>query len=120
MPTLTPRAQAEAAARREREAAALRENLRRRKAQDRAREDRTEMPTVLVADGFRLFFFSREPNEPPHVHVKRAEATAKFWLAPVQLARNYGFPDHELGALTELVATHRQQCLEAWHGFFGA
>ncbi len=40
-PSLTPRAQAEAEARRAREAAALRENLRRRKAQSRARLDPT-------------------------------------------------------------------------------
>ena len=37
-PSLTPQAQADHQARREREAAALRENLRRRKAQTRARE----------------------------------------------------------------------------------
>jgi hypothetical protein len=41
-PNLTPRAQAEADARRAREAAALRENLRRRKLQARAREDDSE------------------------------------------------------------------------------
>jgi hypothetical protein len=43
-PTLTPRAEAEAAARREREAAALRENLRRRKAQARVREHNPVAP----------------------------------------------------------------------------
>lgn len=37
-PSLTPRAEAEQAARREREASALRDNLRRRKEQARARE----------------------------------------------------------------------------------
>ncbi len=37
LPTLTPKAEAEQLARREREAAALRENLRRRKAQARAK-----------------------------------------------------------------------------------
>lgn len=37
-PQLTPRAEAEQAARREREAAALRDNLRRRKEQSRARQ----------------------------------------------------------------------------------
>jgi len=38
-PDLTPQAEAERAARQAREAAALRENLRRRKAQSRAREE---------------------------------------------------------------------------------
>ena len=45
MPDLTPRAAAEAQARREREAAALRENLRRRKQQARVRAcDTNEAP----------------------------------------------------------------------------
>ena len=38
-PNLTPKAEADAQARQAREAAALRENLRRRKAQARARDD---------------------------------------------------------------------------------
>jgi len=40
-PQLRPAAQSEAAQRRERQAAALRENLRRRKARERSRADRT-------------------------------------------------------------------------------
>ncbi len=43
-PTTTPKAEAELQARRAREAAALRENLRRRKAQSRARTDQPAEP----------------------------------------------------------------------------
>ncbi len=43
-PNLTPKAEAEAIARREREASALRENLRRRKAQARARDGQPAVP----------------------------------------------------------------------------
>ncbi len=43
-PDLTPRAAVEQAARREREAAALRDNLRRRKEQPRARQEPTPNP----------------------------------------------------------------------------
>jgi hypothetical protein len=49
------------------------------------------MPTVLRIEGFRLYFYSHEPNEPAHVHVDRGEASAKVWLEPVALARNLGF-----------------------------
>lgn len=48
------------------------------------------MPTVLRSGGYRLYFFSHEPNEPPHVHVDRGGATAKVWLEPIRLARNIG------------------------------
>jgi len=38
------------------------------------------VPTIARIDGFRFYFYSHEPNEPPHVHVDRAGASAKVWL----------------------------------------
>jgi len=29
------------------------------------------VPTLLVVEGFRFYFFSDERQEPPHVHVKK-------------------------------------------------
>src|SRR3546814_10806111 len=49
------------------------------------------MPTVLRLDGYRFYFYSHEPNEPPHVHVDKGGATLKAWLDPVTLARTGGF-----------------------------
>lgn len=43
------------------------------------------MPTVLTVEGFRFFFYSNENDEPPHVHVEKAEGTAKIWLSPVEV-----------------------------------
>jgi hypothetical protein len=54
------------------------------------------MPTVLRANGLRLYFYSRETGEPPYVHIDRAGATAKVWLDSVALASNAGFPAREL------------------------
>jgi hypothetical protein len=76
------------------------------------------MPTVLRIGGYRLFFFSHEPNEPPHVHVDRAECSAKLWLEPVSLARNAGFAAHELRAILRMVNEHRLPLLEAWQEYF--
>jgi hypothetical protein len=78
------------------------------------------MPTVLRTQGFRVYFYSHEPNEPPHVHVDRGDASAKFWIENVALARNVGFSAKELGDIQRLVRQHRKELLEAWHGFFGA
>jgi hypothetical protein len=77
------------------------------------------MPTVLRVGPYRFYFFSHEPNEPPHVHVDREEFSAKFWLETCDLARNYGFPAHELLKLHSIVVAHREELLEAWHGYFG-
>jgi hypothetical protein len=80
---------------------------------------RVEVPTVLRAEGARFYFWSREPNEPPHIHVDRGGASAKVWLEPVALASNAGYPARELGAILRLVRERQPELLEAWHGFFG-
>jgi hypothetical protein len=77
------------------------------------------MPTILRTAGFRFYFFSHEPNEPPHIHLDRGGASAKVWLDPVRLARNHGFAPHELTGILALVKQHREDLLEAWHEYFG-
>jgi hypothetical protein len=77
------------------------------------------MPTVIRSGPYRFYFFSHEPNEPPHIHVDREDLSAKFWLAPVQLARNFGFRAHELRAIQSMVTEHNEEFLEAWDEFFG-
>ncbi|MGO9127137.1 MAG: DUF4160 domain-containing protein [Terriglobales bacterium] len=77
------------------------------------------MPTVLRSGPYRFYFFSHEPNEPSHIHVDREDLSAKFWLNPVQLARNFGFRAHELRTIQSKVMDHREVFLEAWNEFFG-
>ena len=78
------------------------------------------MPTVLLEDGRRFFFYSLEGSEPAHVHVEAGGATAKFWLDPVDLASSRGFRAHELGRLRLAVIQHRLSFLQAWHDHFSA
>lgn len=40
------------------------------------------MPTVLLINGFRFFFYSNENDEPMHIHVKKGNADGKIWLEP--------------------------------------
>ena len=77
------------------------------------------MPTVLRSGPYRFYFYSHEPNEPPHIHVDRDDSSAKFWLDPVQLAANFGFRAHELREIQSMVEEHRAQFTEAWNEFFG-
>jgi hypothetical protein len=77
------------------------------------------MPTVLRTGPYRFYFYSHEPNEPPHVHVDRDDLSAKFWLQSVGLARNFGFSPKALRRLQRLVTQHQGEFLEAWHGHFG-
>jgi hypothetical protein len=77
------------------------------------------MPKSFEDGPYRFFFWSRENNEPPHVHVQRERLEAKFWIDPeVELAQNWGFARHELNRIRQLVIAKRDQLLEIWHEHF--
>ena len=76
------------------------------------------MPTVLRSGPYRIYFVSHDLNEPPHVHVDRDDQSAKFWLAPVALARTLGFSAAELRRVQQLVEEHEARLLEAWNEYF--
>ena len=61
------------------------------------------MPTVLRSGPYRLFFYSADREEPPHVHVERDAQIAKFWLKPVRLQDSGGFKRVELRKVERLV-----------------
>ena len=73
------------------------------------------MPTVLRVRGFRVGFYSSEPDEPAHVHVHKAGHEAKFWLAPVQLSWNKGFREAELRDIARILEANENQLIEAWN-----
>jgi len=77
------------------------------------------MPEIQRSGGFRFFFFSREGNEPRHIHVEQAERYAKFWLEPVALAESRGFRVAELRELYSFVAQNREKFILAWDEHFG-
>jgi hypothetical protein len=76
------------------------------------------MPKILEVNGFIFFFFSQEGNEPPHIHVRKAEATAKFWLRPIEQANNNGFSSSQMKFIKRTIKEHNELLLEAWNEFF--
>lgn len=80
------------------------------------------MPVILRFKGYRFFFYSNEGNplEPVHIHVRNADAEAKFWLTPeVLLARNDGFNARDLKELVDVVEQNSTLFVEAWNEYFG-
>ena len=65
-----------------------------------------------------MYFYSHEPNELPHIHVDRDDQSAKFWLEPVALARNFGFGPAELRRVNRLVVENDNLLLEKWNEYF--
>lgn len=76
------------------------------------------MPTVLRSGSYRLFFYSSDRSEPPHVHVERSECTAKVWLSPVRIAHDGEMSASELRRVLKLVERHRAELLRSWNEFF--
>ena len=76
------------------------------------------MPTILRSGPYRVYFYSHEPNEPPHVHVDRDDQSAKFWLTPISMARNLGFSPKELRRIQRILIEHQVSLLEAWNDNF--
>ena len=76
------------------------------------------MPSALRVGPYRIFFYSSDQPEPPHVHVRRERLTAKFWLSPVRLEYSKGFPRQEIGQLQRIIEENREQLLEGWYEHF--
>lgn len=68
------------------------------------------MPTVKSIPGpYRFFFYSFDCNEPMHVHAQREKMVCKFWLDPVELARNQGFSSRELNLIRGMVESNLER-----------
>ncbi|MFC0239347.1 DUF4160 domain-containing protein [Rhodopseudomonas telluris] len=77
------------------------------------------MPTILRWGAYRAFFYSNESGEPPHLHVRRGDCEAKFWLHDLSLAVNAGFPAHEIGAIVRYLRPRLGELEGKWHEHFG-
>jgi hypothetical protein len=77
------------------------------------------MPTILVIEGFRFYFYSNEGTEPAHVHVEKGDGTAKYWLQPVELVNSDGFTRAELRRAREIVEQNAADFIERWNEHFG-
>jgi hypothetical protein len=79
------------------------------------------VPKLFEWQGHRFFFFSNEgyPLEPCHVHIRKGQATAKFWIVPeIRLASSYGFSARELNKLEVIVMDNGTLIREKWNEYF--
>lgn len=76
------------------------------------------MPTVLLINGYRFFFFSNERKEPIHIHVEKAEKYAKFRIDPVFVATNYGYTSKELREIGEIIDKNEILIKDKWNEHF--
>lgn len=75
------------------------------------------MPTIQI-EGFMFRFYSTDRNEPPHVHVIRAENVAKIWLGTFEVVYNHGYNLSELNRIIRLTRENQGRLLEKWNEYF--
>ena len=66
------------------------------------------MPTVFRKGPYRFHFYSREPGEPPHIHVARDDFEAKFWLSCPRGHKIVG-----------IIRENEDNLLKAWDSYHG-
>lgn len=76
------------------------------------------MPTILKKLGFRFFFYSNEGNEPPHVHVEKAEAEGKYWLKPVEKVYTKNFSPKDEKQANRIVREEQSNFIKKWYEYF--
>ncbi len=79
------------------------------------------MPVVFRYRGYRFFFYSNEgdPLEPLHIHVRKGEAVAKFWIVPdISVAESYGMSASELRELMHVIEKEKVKIEEFWNEHF--
>ena len=81
------------------------------------------MPTILYINGWRLFFYMNEGNEPPHVHCAKAECDAKYWLNigafDIIPAYEYNLSPVDRKMIRKIIFTHFDYIVEKWTKFQG-
>jgi hypothetical protein len=77
------------------------------------------MPTVLLMNGFRFFFYSNENNEPIHIHIAKDNAEGKVWLEPeIKIAYMHNFNNAEQRNIMEIVFEHYEEFKNKWNEYF--
>jgi hypothetical protein len=77
------------------------------------------MPTILRQDGFRFFFYSREGNEPPHIHVVGHDGEMKVWLNTLTVAKVFNLSPSHQKLVMEIVSQNRDLLIKKWGEFHG-
>ena len=79
------------------------------------------MPKVFEWNGYKFFFYSNEgnPREAGHIHVRKGEKIAKFWVEPeVVLESAYEMSSSELKSLQKVIDEKQELIRRSWNEHF--
>jgi hypothetical protein len=77
------------------------------------------MPTVLLINGWRFYFYANESNEPIHIHCKKAEKECKYWLDAENFSLTesftYNMNNRDKRDVKRLIFEHFEYIEEQWN-----
>lgn len=74
------------------------------------------MPTLLVVNGYKFFFYAND-HPPAHVHVIKAERWAKIELGNLRVVYS-SLKASEMRFVSSLLIKYRDEFQEAWNDWF--
>jgi len=79
------------------------------------------VPTILLILGWRFFFYANERDEPIHVHCRKGDAEAKYWL-DVQTfeaveAFGYNLSPADKRTVRSIIFEHFDYIVSEWNRF---
>lgn len=79
------------------------------------------MPTILIILGWRFFFYANEGNEPVHIHCRKGDAEAKFWLDVEAFeateAYSYNMSPADTRTVRQIIFEHFEYIVSEWNRF---
>jgi hypothetical protein len=80
------------------------------------------MPTVLTIQGWRLFFYSNEGNEPIHIHAEKGEMECKYWLntelVDIKEEFTFNFTPVARKEIQKIIFQHFDLIVLKWESYF--
>jgi hypothetical protein len=76
------------------------------------------MPTVLLLNGYRFFFYSNENQEPAHIHIEKADSSGKVWLDPIRVEYMFNFSPKEQKEILVIIDQYASDFIKKWNDYF--
>ncbi len=74
------------------------------------------MPTLLLKDGFKFFFYANE-HEPMHIHVSKGGNFAKIELDSLRVTHNY-LKTKDLKKALKIINENQKEFKRRWREYF--
>lgn len=74
------------------------------------------MPTLLIKNGFKFFFYANE-HLPRHIHVIKGDNYAKIELESMMIVENY-FSKSELKKVLAITQEYNEFFMRKWDEYF--